>query len=181
MTTGKSMNSSSLIIVMGVSGSGKSHIAHLLAKSLVYNFVEADDFHSHEAKINMANNVPLTDELRQLWLERLCQHLHHNTDKNIVLAFSGLKRKHRNQVRELGFTTQFIWLDGQAELIEQRMNKRKNHFVTAEFLVGQIQAMESPSPLEVDVMKVDINNEIDNIVNQCLDIIGNLHMARGEN
>jgi gluconokinase len=92
-------NRSSLIVVMGVSGSGKSLLASQLSASLAFSFIEADDFHSDESKTNMAANIALTNDVRQFWVEALSHYLKNRSDENIVLAFSGLKYKHRQTLR----------------------------------------------------------------------------------
>lgn len=161
-------NRSSLIVVMGVSGSGKSHIARKLSTTLGFRFVEADDFHSDESKKSMADNMPITDEVRQCWFELVCHHLINSADKNIILAFSGLKHKHRQGIRSLMFNTQFIWLDGKEKIISGRLSKRRDHFVSADFLSGQLKAMESPHVNESDVIKINIDNEIEEVFTECL-------------
>jgi gluconokinase len=164
-------NQKLLIVVMGVSGSGKSHIASKLSNTLDFDFIEADDFHSDESKKRMGANIGLTDENRQAWFNLVHQHLQSNIDKNIVLAFSGLKYKHRQALRTLPFNSQFILLDGDSEIIKERLNKRSHHFVSSDFLVGQLKAMESPHINENDIFKVDIDNGIEEVFTQCLQVI----------
>jgi len=164
-------NQSSLIVVMGVSGSGKSHIARKLSNALAFDFIEADDFHSDESKKSMAANIGLTDDIRQFWVEELSHHLKNKSDKNIVLAFSGLKYKHRQALRALMFNIKFIWLDGAPEIIKARLNKRENHFVTSDFLAGQLKAMETAQSNEHDISKIDLDNEVEEVVSHCLQAI----------
>ncbi len=164
-------NQTSLIVVMGVSGSGKSHIASKLSNALAFDFIEADDFHSDESKKSMAGNVGLTDDARQFWVEALCHHLKHRSDKNIVLAFSGLKYKHRQALRALMFNIKFIWLDGDPEIIKVRLHKRRNHFVSSDFLAGQLKAMESTQSNEHDIFKIGLDNEIEEVLSHCLQVI----------
>jgi len=164
-------NQSSLIVVMGVSGSGKSHIARKLSNALAFDFIEADDFHSDESKKSMAANIGLTDDVRQFWVEELSHHLKNKSDKNIVLAFSGLKYKHRQALRALMFNIKFIWLDGAPEIIKARLNKRENHFVTSDFLAGQLKAMETAQSNEHDISKIDLDNEVEEVVSHCLQAI----------
>lgn len=164
-------NRTSLIVVMGVSGSGKSYLASKLSTALDFDFIEADDFHSNTSKKTMAANIALSDEVRQCWFELICHHLKNSVDKNIVLAFSGLKYKHRAALRMLMFNTQFIWLDGDPEVIKQRLNKRQNHFVSADFLSGQLKAMEPPCDNETDTFRLDIDNKIAEMLTQCLQVI----------
>ncbi|MFB1033748.1 MAG: gluconokinase, partial [Sinobacterium sp.] len=113
-----------LIIVMGVSGCGKSTIGKQLADDLGYEFIEADDFHSVAAKQQMANGIPLTDTMREPWLERLTQHLCQGKLVDSVLAYSGLRRRHRQLFRELGFSTLFIHLTAEIDIISHRMSQR---------------------------------------------------------
>jgi len=162
---------SSLIVVMGVSGSGKSHVASKLSTSLGFSFVEADDFHCDESKKRMANNIPITDKVRQYWFDLVCHHLINHSDKNIILAFSGLKHKHRQGLRSLSFNTQFLLLDGKEKIIKERLSKRKEHFVTADFLSGQLKAMEPVRVNESDITKINIDNEIDEVLTECLQTI----------
>jgi gluconokinase len=164
-------NRSSLIVVMGVSGSGKSHMASRLSSALGFSFVEADDFHTDESKKSMSDNIPITDEVRQRWFELVCHHLIHSADKNIILAFSGLKNKHRQGIRSLMFNTQFIWLYGKEKVISGRLNKRRGHFVSADFLSGQLKAMEPPHLNESDVIKINIDNEIEEVFTECLQAV----------
>jgi len=164
-------NQSSLIVVMGVSGSGKSHIARKLSNALAFDFIEADDFHSDESKKSMAANIALTDDVRQFWVEALSHHLKNRSDKNIVLAFSGLKYKHRQVLRALMFNVKFIWLDGDSGIIKARLNKRKNHFVSADFLAGQLKAMEAAQSNEQDICKIDLDNNIEAVFSDCLQVI----------
>jgi gluconokinase len=164
-------NQTSLIVIMGVSGSGKSHIASKLSSALTFNFIEADNFHTSESKKSMAANTALTDDVRQLWFDKVCHHLKNNLEKNIVLAFSGLKYKHRQILRKMAFNIKFVWLDGDPEVIKERLNQRRNHFVSSGFLAGQLRAMESPQTNENDIFRIDIDNEIEEVFTQCLKVI----------
>jgi len=164
-------NQKSLIVVMGVSGSGKSHIASKLSNALAFDFIEADDFHSDESKKSMAANIGLTDNVRQFWVDALSHHLKNKSDKNIVLAFSGLKYKHRQALRSLMFNIKFIWLDGDPGIIKARLNKRRNHFVSSDFLVGQLKAMEAARNNEHDICKIDLENEVEEVFSHCLQAI----------
>ena len=99
-----------LIIVMGVSGTGKSTIAQEIAKRLGYAYVEADDFHTINAKYLMAKNIPLTDVIREPWLARISKEITslYFMKKHVVLAYSGLKALHRDKFRQLNYKTNFI-------------------------------------------------------------------------
>ena len=101
-----------LIIVMGVSGCGKSTIAKTIAKEKKMIFLEADGFHSVAAKELMANGNPLNDLMREPWIAAICDELKkiQPKNRNCVLAYSGLRTKHRQQFRQLGFETLFLFL-----------------------------------------------------------------------
>jgi gluconokinase len=71
----------------------------------------------------------------------------------------------------LTFNIKFIWLDGDPEVIKTRLNQRKNHFVSSDFLAGQIKAMESAKRNEHDIFKIDIDNEIEEVFSHCLQVI----------
>lgn len=162
-----------LIVIMGVSGSGKSTLAIHVAHLLNYHFVEADSFHTGIAKSMMSESKPITDKMRQAWVNRLCMYLNGllSEGKNIVLAYSGLKAVHRNQVRHLTMKTCFILLSGAPSIIAERINKRTNHFVTASFLQSQIDAMEQPEEGESDITIIDIDKGFHFVVDEALNTI----------
>jgi gluconokinase len=124
-----------LIISMGVSGSGKSTLAKRLAEQFDLPFFEADDFHSAENKAHMAAGKPLTDAMREPWIAHMCDTLK-TTGKSCVLAYSGLRRAHRQRFRELGFKTLFLHLHGEKALIAERMQARANHFMPSSLLAN---------------------------------------------
>ncbi|MCL1092328.1 gluconokinase [Shewanella kaireitica] len=159
------MNTSSalpqLIIVMGVSGCGKSTLARRLANVLAAQFIEADDFHSAAAKACMAQGIALTDEQRQPWIGRLLHQVNNLTElQTTVLAFSGLKRSHRDCFRALGYRTLFIWLAVDEIEVLQRLSNRKDHFFPASLLKSQLSALEQPTD-ELDVLILCQNENIE--------------------
>lgn len=147
-----------LVVIMGVSGSGKSTIARQVALKSNACFMEADDYHTPENKARMAGGVSLTDELREPWMNALCQALcdkaKNGTSGMIVLPWSGLRQAHRSRIRSLGFNTSFFLLQGSFDLIQQRMNARIGHFMSANLLASQFQAQESME-FESDVAVLD--------------------------
>lgn len=148
-----------LIIVMGISGTGKSSIASLLAKRFGYRFIEADDFHDAGAKNQMSKGIGLSDEQRQEWVDRLSSFLSQLSKDNedIVLAYSGLKARHRQQFRELPFNTDFVLLEGDETVIKSRIERRQGHFVDTSFLNSQLQDMEWPTENEHDVCTLNVD------------------------
>lgn len=146
-----------LIIVMGVSGSGKSTIGKLLADRLKYPFFDADDFHPQSNKDKMASGVPLTDEDRYPWLEIIVDKL--SEEPNGVLACSALKEVYR-KILNKGGNTKWVYLEGDFETIKQRMEERAGHFMKADMLQSQFDTLEPPT----EAIKVDIALPADEIV-----------------
>ena len=147
-----------LLIIMGVSGSGKTTIAKLLAEHYGFAFFDADDFHSPASRAHMASGKPLTDAMRAPWVEALKCHLKAQGDSNkaCVLAFSGLKRAHREELRKAGLRTVFVFLQGDKSVIYQRLINRTNHFMDPNLLDSQFDSLEPPLG-ETDMLPIDIN------------------------
>jgi gluconokinase len=155
-------NSYFLIIVMGVSGCGKSTVASALAEDLAFRYIEADDYHSREAKKLMSAGKPLTDVMREPWLQRLCDAISVEPKRNTVMAYSGLRRRHRQRFRDLGFDTLFIHLSGEEALIQQRMQARQ-HFMPVSLLSSQFATLELPDA-EPDIVTLDVGIDIQHII-----------------
>lgn len=155
-----------LVIVMGVSGCGKSTLAKHLADLFKLTYLEADDFHSAENKAHMASGKPLTDAMREPWIDSLCVHIKQMKENNeyAVLAYSGLRRAHRQRFRELGLNTLFIHLAGTKEIILERMNSREGHFMPPALLDSQYDALESTDD-ESDVEIISVNQSPELIAN----------------
>jgi len=150
-----------LIICMGVSGSGKSTVAAVLAQEFHLQFFEADDFHSTENQAQMAAGRALNDAMREPWINSICNSLmpEFQHGRNCILAYSGLRRAHRQHFRELGFKTLFLHLEGEKSVIAGRMVSRQGHFMPATMLDSQFADME-PANDEPDVISLDIDNEL---------------------
>ncbi len=146
-----------LIIVMGVSGSGKSTLAKALADIYGYEYLDGDDFHSIESRALMAQGIPLTDAHRAPWVAAIKERLQNNAKQQIhtILAFSGLKQKHRDELRSAGLRTLVIYLNGNKDTIQNRINNRKNHFMAPALLESQFASMEDPLN-EPDVHLVEV-------------------------
>ncbi|WP_041737107.1 gluconokinase [Colwellia psychrerythraea] len=147
-----------LFIVMGVSGTGKSSLAKQISDEFSLVFIDADDFHSAEAKKHMAANKPLTDEMRSPWLSSITDHLVllSQQGQSIALAYSGLKSVHRNLFRDLPFYCHFFYLIANKNVIANRISQRKNHFFSSDLLDSQFEAMEPPLLSELDVSTINI-------------------------
>lgn len=161
-----------LIVVMGVSGSGKSSLARMLADHYGYCFLDGDDFHSESSRARMASGQPLTDEMRAPWVAAICQHLQERArrQQHCLLAFSGLKKVHRNQLREAGLKTVFVFLRGDKCTIQERLSKRTGHFMAPALLDSQLASLEDPS-LETDVIPLEIAAPLPIIADQAVQAI----------
>jgi gluconokinase len=144
-------------VVMGVSGSGKTTLAHALADAWPATFLDADDFHSIAAKARMAGGLPLTDRMRAPWVRRIALELQRRTEagERVVLAFSGLRRRHRDRLRATGLTLRFLFLQGDQGLIAARMRARTGHYMPAALLDSQFAALQEPAG-ETDVVRIGI-------------------------
>ena len=134
-----------IIIVMGVTGAGKTTIGSLLADKLGWMFVDADVFHPPENIEKIRRGIPLTDDDRWPWLERLRAEIAAwiAQRRNVVLACSALKRGYRLRL-EVGPEVRFVHLKGSADLIARRLRSRKGHFADEHILAGQFADLEEP-------------------------------------
>ncbi|GAA4332424.1 gluconokinase, GntK/IdnK-type [Flaviaesturariibacter amylovorans] len=136
-----------VVIVMGVSGSGKSTVGRLLAARLRLPFIDADDVHSSENIAQMQAGLPLTDDQRAPWLRALAERLRAGEAQGgVVLACSALKERYRGQLRAgLQREPEWIFLDGTEAVLRERLAKRSDHFMPEALLDSQLAALERPS------------------------------------
>ena len=134
------------VILMGVSGSGKTTIGQLLAAQSGWDFIEGDDYHPPENVYKMANGVPLTDADRQPWLASLHEVLyaHAQAQRSVLLACSALKQNYRQTLAAGIPNTHFIYLKGDYDLIVQRLAQRSHHYMKAGMLASQFEALQEP-------------------------------------
>ena len=140
------------ILIMGVTGSGKTTIGKLLSASLGWPFFDADDFHSAENVRKMASGVPLTDEDRRPWLQELHRLISQRTEegKSGVLACSALKQEYRSMLCSDN-PVEVVYLKAQPELIRSRLQRRRGHYMPPELIESQFRDLEEPqSALVVD-------------------------------
>ena len=160
------------MIIMGVSGTGKSTIAQHLAKQIDGSYLDADDFHTEAAKLIMSEGKSISDTTRQAWVDDICQYLKQQHDNNVIcLAFSGLRQAHRQQLQSI-FPEQcsIIYLHGSYDVIATRMSKRNNHFVDAGFLDSQFAQLEVPKDDE-NINWLDIDKPLVDLKQQALELV----------
>jgi gluconokinase len=139
-----------IVVLMGVSGCGKTTIGKLLAERLDCEFIDGDDFHPPANVAKMAAGTPLTDQDRQPWLEGLNSKL---KEKEIaVLACSALKKSYRNALSKGLADCRFVHLRGSIELIRARLAERTHRYMPASLLESQFATLEPPQ----DAIEVDI-------------------------
>jgi gluconokinase len=138
-----------IVILFGVSGTGKTTVGKLLARKRGWRFMEADDFHPAANIEKMRSGHPLTDEDRWPWLERLRREIERSltAGENAVLACSALKRAYRDRLR-VSDEVKFVLLRGDYALVEKQLRSRHGHFMNAGLLQSQFDDLEEPQPDE---------------------------------
>ncbi len=132
---------------MGVSGSGKSTLGAALAGALECPFLEGDDFHSPEARAKMHAGIPLTDDDRWPWLDRLGRAI--GTHRVAVASCSALRRVYRDRLRNVIPTpTRFVLMDADRDELLRRLTSRPGHYMPASLLTSQLATLERPQPEE---------------------------------
>ena len=136
--------------MMGVSGSGKTLIGAAFADALGVDFVEGDAFHPADNVERMSSGIPLTDENRAEWLRLLAARLRKAKDsgEGLVMSCSALKRSYRDILRAAAPRLRFVFLQGERNLIAERLAARRGHFMPPSLLDSQLDILEEPSPDE---------------------------------
>lgn len=161
------------LVVMGVSGAGKSTVAQLLAHHLEWPWAEADEFHPETNIDKMTAGLPLTDADRMPWLGSLRDWItRHSADEtSAIVTCSALKRTYRDVLRESPASVQFVHLAGAAETLGPRLADRAGHFMSSSLLHSQFADLEPLQPDEGGTT-VDIGNPPDAIVRQTFAVFG---------
>jgi gluconokinase len=158
-----------IVVVMGVTGSGKTTLGVLLAERLGWEFVDADSFHSPANVEKIRHGIALDDADRAPWLRALRDAMKGwaAEHKSVVLACSALKKSYRDELCITG-ETRFVYLKGSYDLIYQRLQHRHGHFASETILASQFAALEEPD----DAITVDIDHPEDEIVGEIMRQLG---------
>ncbi|WP_247313525.1 gluconokinase [Ralstonia pseudosolanacearum] len=144
-----------IVVVMGVSGCGKSTVGRMIAERLGCAFRDGDEFHSEANRAKMHAGIPLNDDDRKPWLETIRAYMDETTagGRSLVVACSALKERYRDVLRGgPSDSTAFVYLKGDFELLQNRLAARKDHFFNPALLRSQFDALEEPA----DAIVVDI-------------------------
>jgi len=137
-----------ILVLMGVSGVGKTTIGRLLAARTGWTFEDADAYHSEESRRKMAAGIPLTDADRMPWLAALHERLlqYRQRSEHVILACSALKQRYRELLAEgfAGNEIYFVYLYAPSALIKERLKARRHHYMNPELLESQLTALEVP-------------------------------------
>ena len=150
------------IIVMGVSGCGKSTVGQALATALKLPFVEGDELQPPRNVVLMAAGTALTDEDRRDWLQAVAEALVAAADTGVVLSCSALKRAYRDRLRAQAPGLRLLLLQGPPALLAQRLQQRQGHFMPAALLQSQLETLELPTADEHAII-LDIMRDPDEI------------------
>lgn len=157
-----------VVVLMGVTGTGKTTVGEALAARTGWSFADADDFHSAANRAKMHAGVPLTDEDRQPWLQSLHQQIVTwlRDGINGILACSALKESYRTELTDGTGprSVRFIFLSGPPELIRRRMEARHGHYMPESLLPSQLATLEPPQ----DAIQISIDQTVSAMVDQIL-------------
>jgi gluconokinase len=158
-----------LLVVMGVSGSGKTTVGAALAQRLRLPFADADNFHSAANVAKMSAGIPLDDADRAPWLHDIGGWLADHAVEGGVASCSALKRRYRDLLRAAAPTVSFVHLDGPIEVVRRRLAGRPGHFMPAALLDSQFETLERLTPDEHGIV-LDLDQDVDQLVDGYLAI-----------
>lgn len=158
------------VVVMGVSGSGKSTVGEGIAAELDAPYVEGDDLHPDANREKMAAGTPLDDEDRWPWLDAVAAAI---AGRQCVVACSALKRSYRDRIRKIAPDAFFVHLDGDPELLRERQADRKGHFMPASLMDSQLDTLEPLGDDEAGV-RLDVAASPEELVDEAVAAVGAL-------
>jgi len=163
-----------VIIIMGVSGSGKTTVGKALAKKLGWTFFDGDDYHLTSSIEKMANGIPLQDEDRWPWLNALRELVSEclESQQNAILACSALKQSYRDLLLNGNPGAMLVYLQGSYEMIHDRLRIRPDHYMKATLLKSQYEALEEP----VDVLSLPAALSVTELVEKISEHFGLNHV-----
>ncbi len=152
-----------IVLLMGVSGAGKTTVGTMLASQLGWEFADADDYHPAANVEKMRNGVPLTDADREPWLERLRALIVAwiASGKSAVLACSALKEAYRDRLM-VGAEVRVVYLKADRELLRERLLLRRGHYMKEGMLESQIETLEEPA----DAIVLDARSSVEDVVRE---------------
>ena len=159
-----------VVMIMGVTGSGKTTVGELLAAKIQFKFVDADGFHSPANIQKMSAGIPLTDADREPWLRSIHTAVAEwvSEERNVVLACSALKKSYREEIYSAP-PLKIVYLQGSFEFISARLRERHGHFADESILAGQFADLEEPGK---EATSVDIDQTPDAIVGEIATKLG---------
>jgi len=162
-----------VLVVMGVSGSGKTTVARILAGRLGWTFQEGDDLHPQANIEKMEAGHPLTDDDRRVWIEKVTEWVesHLEAGENGVITCSALKRSYRDVINRRGSGVVFVFLAGSKAAIAPRLAARQGHFMPSSLLDSQLADLEEPGPDEPHI-RIDVGPPADVIADSIIRELG---------
>jgi gluconokinase len=150
-----------IIILLGVSGSGKTTVGQALSALTGWTFLDADDYHPPANVEKMSRGEPLTDADRAPWLQILRAEIAARLKRgeNAILACSALKKAYRQQLQVDPAQVHFVYLKVSPELLQQRLEERKDHFMKSSMLQSQLETLEEPGSREALIIEVEAESD----------------------
>ena len=175
MAASRSRSEPALAVVMGVSGSGKTCVGAALARQLGVRFLEGDSLHPRSNVDKMSRGIPLTDDDRWPWLDRIGNALRDaaRQGEGLIVSCSALKRSYRERLRDTAEGLAFIHLTGSQTLLAERLGTRTGHFMPAHLLASQLATLESTRG-ELRMIDIDIGPPPEAIVARAARFLGDL-------
>jgi gluconokinase len=154
------------VVVMGVTGAGKTTVGRLLSEAIGADFIDGDDLHTDEARRKMGSGLALSDDDRWPWLDRIACKLAAGlvARRGMVIACSALRKSYRDRLRaKVGPALRFIYLAAEPEAMRTRVADRKGHYMPASLVDSQFAALEPPDH-EADVIEASAESELADLI-----------------